>query len=85
VSLHPASFRPNTKMPTFFYLENFVDVSGPKTPTAAAFEGGDRFAALLDGNRIFQTGKSGVGYVLNATQLGGVGANRQTGAPSKSG
>jgi outer membrane protein assembly factor BamB len=29
--------------------------------------------ALLDGNRIFQPGKSGVGYVLNATKLGGVG------------
>jgi outer membrane protein assembly factor BamB len=29
--------------------------------------------ALLDGNRIFQAGKSGVGYVLNATRLGGVG------------
>jgi len=29
--------------------------------------------ALLDGDRIFQTGKSGVGYVLNATNLGGVG------------
>ncbi len=31
--------------------------------------------ALLDNNRIFQTGKSGVGYVLNATQLGGVGGD----------
>jgi outer membrane protein assembly factor BamB len=29
--------------------------------------------ALLDNNRIFQTGKSGVGYVLNSAQLGGVG------------
>ncbi len=28
---------------------------------------------LLDNNRIFQTGKSGVGYVLDATKLGGVG------------
>jgi outer membrane protein assembly factor BamB len=34
---------------------------------------GSVMPALLDGNRIFQTGKSGVGYVLNATQLGGVG------------
>jgi mono/diheme cytochrome c family protein len=33
--MDPASFRPNTKMPTFFYQENFVDVSGPKPPTAA--------------------------------------------------
>ena len=31
--------------------------------------------ALLDNNRIFQAGKSGVGYVLNATQLGGVGGD----------
>jgi outer membrane protein assembly factor BamB len=29
--------------------------------------------ALLDGNRMFQTGKSGVGYVLDSTNLGGVG------------
>ena len=33
--MNPASFRANTKMPSFFYLENFVDVSGPKKPTAA--------------------------------------------------
>src|SRR5437868_2276752 len=33
--MDPASFRPNTKMPTFFYQENFVDVSGPRPPTAA--------------------------------------------------
>jgi len=33
--MDPASFRPNTKMPTFFYLENFVDVSGPEAPTEA--------------------------------------------------
>ena len=33
--MDPAAFRPNTKMPTFFYQENFVDVSGPKPPTAA--------------------------------------------------
>ncbi|HEY3204782.1 MAG TPA: c-type cytochrome [Thermoanaerobaculia bacterium] len=32
---NPAAFRPSTKMPTFFYQENFVDVSGPKPPTAA--------------------------------------------------
>jgi outer membrane protein assembly factor BamB len=31
--------------------------------------------ALLDNNRIFQAGKSGVGYVLNATQLGQVGGD----------
>jgi outer membrane protein assembly factor BamB len=29
--------------------------------------------ALLDNNRIFQVGKTGVGYVLNSTRLGGVG------------
>ena len=29
--------------------------------------------AFLDGNRLFQAGKSGVGYVLDATKLGGVG------------
>ena len=33
--MDPASFRANTKMPTFFYLENFVDVSGPEPPTEA--------------------------------------------------
>jgi mono/diheme cytochrome c family protein len=33
--MDPAAFRANTKMPTFFYQENFVDVSGPKPPTAA--------------------------------------------------
>ncbi|MEP6768386.1 MAG: c-type cytochrome, partial [Acidobacteriota bacterium] len=33
--MNPASFRPNTKMPTFFYQENFVNVSGPHKPTSA--------------------------------------------------
>ncbi len=33
--MNPPSFRANTRMPNFFYLENFVNVSGPKTPTAA--------------------------------------------------
>jgi mono/diheme cytochrome c family protein len=33
--MNPASFRANTRMPSFFYLENFVNVSGPKSPTAA--------------------------------------------------
>jgi cytochrome c2 len=33
--MNPAAFRPSTKMPTFFYLENFVQVSGPKKPTPA--------------------------------------------------
>ncbi|MGE5278595.1 MAG: c-type cytochrome [Acidobacteriota bacterium] len=33
--MNPASFRANTRMPTFFYLENFVNVSGPRKPTAA--------------------------------------------------
>lgn len=33
--MDPAAFRANTKMPTFFYQENFVDVSGPKSPTDA--------------------------------------------------
>ena len=33
--MNPAAFRGNTKMPTFFYQENFVDVSGPKPPTDA--------------------------------------------------
>jgi mono/diheme cytochrome c family protein len=33
--MNPAAFRPNTKMPTVFYLENFVDVSGPEEPTEA--------------------------------------------------
>ncbi len=33
--MDPAAFRPNTKMPTFFYQENFIDVSGHRPPTAA--------------------------------------------------
>jgi mono/diheme cytochrome c family protein len=33
--MDPAAFRANTKMPSFFYLENFVNVSGPKSPNAA--------------------------------------------------
>jgi len=33
--MRPDSFRPSTKMPQFFYQENFVDVSGPKPPTEA--------------------------------------------------
>ncbi|MEO8432717.1 MAG: c-type cytochrome [Acidobacteriota bacterium] len=33
--MDPAAFRPNTKMPTFFYQENFVRVSGPRTPSPA--------------------------------------------------
>lgn len=33
--MKPDAFRASTKMPQFFYLENFVDVSGPKRPTEA--------------------------------------------------
>jgi len=33
--MNPPAFRANTRMPTFFYLENFVNVSGPRAPTAA--------------------------------------------------
>jgi mono/diheme cytochrome c family protein len=33
--MDPSSFRPNTKMPNFFYQENFVNVSGPRPPTVA--------------------------------------------------
>ena len=33
--MNPAAFRASTKMPTFFYQENFVNVSGPRNPTAA--------------------------------------------------
>jgi mono/diheme cytochrome c family protein len=33
--MKPEAFRANTKMPTFFYLENFVNVSGDRPPTAA--------------------------------------------------
>ena len=36
--MDPAAFRANTKMPTFFYLENFVDVSGPRKPDRRAAE-----------------------------------------------
>src|SRR5262249_42624895 len=35
---NPAAFRANTKMPTFFYLENFVNVSGDGKPTPAQQE-----------------------------------------------
>lgn len=33
--MEPRAFRASTKMPQFFYQENFVDVSGPKPPTPA--------------------------------------------------
>ena len=33
--MNPPSFRANTRMPNFFYLENFVNVSGPKTADRA--------------------------------------------------
>ena len=33
--MDPAAFRPSTKMPSFFYQENFVRVSGPRSPTPA--------------------------------------------------
>jgi mono/diheme cytochrome c family protein len=33
--MNPAAFRADTKMPSFFYLENFVNVSGPEKPTPA--------------------------------------------------
>ncbi len=33
--MSPASFRASTRMPTFFYLENFVNVSGPQKPSPA--------------------------------------------------
>lgn len=33
--MKPHAFRASTRMPQFFYLENFVDVSGPKPPTPA--------------------------------------------------
>jgi mono/diheme cytochrome c family protein len=33
--MDPPAFRANTRMPTFFYQENFVDVSGPRPPTVA--------------------------------------------------
>src|SRR5262252_2782994 len=36
--MDPASFRANTKMPTFFYQENFVNVSGGRKPTKAQEE-----------------------------------------------
>jgi len=35
---NPASFRPNTRMPTIFYQENFVNVSGDHKPTPAQEE-----------------------------------------------
>jgi mono/diheme cytochrome c family protein len=33
--MEPPAFRANTKMPSFFYQENFVDVSGPEKPSPA--------------------------------------------------
>ena len=33
--MKPDAFRPSTRMPQFFYLENFVNVSGPKKPSPA--------------------------------------------------
>src|SRR5260370_42377884 len=36
--MNPASFRANTKMPTFCSLENFVNVSGDHKPTKAQAE-----------------------------------------------
>ncbi len=33
--MNPPAFRGNTRMPNFFYLENFVNVSGPNPPTGA--------------------------------------------------
>jgi mono/diheme cytochrome c family protein len=33
--MDPASFRANTKMPSFFYQENYVNVSGERKPTKA--------------------------------------------------
>src|SRR5215472_7931049 len=36
--MDPASFRANTRMPSFFYQENFVNVSGDRNPTHAQEE-----------------------------------------------
>ena len=36
--MDPASFRANTRMPSFFYQENFVNVSGDRKPTKAQEE-----------------------------------------------
>jgi len=33
--MRPDAFRASTRMPQFFYLENFVNVSGPRAPTVA--------------------------------------------------
>ena len=35
--------------------------------------------ALLPGNRVFQVGKSGIGYLLNAEHLGGIGGQLHSG------
>ena len=39
---NPAAFRANTRMPTFFYQENYVNVSGDRPPTKAQQEMNDR-------------------------------------------
>lgn len=36
--MDPSSFRPNTRMPNFFYQENFINVSGDHKPTKAQEE-----------------------------------------------
>jgi mono/diheme cytochrome c family protein len=36
--MNPAAFRANTKMPSFFYQENFINVSGEKKPTKAQLD-----------------------------------------------
>ena len=58
--------------PTLQAIDEFAPTNWAQL-NAGDVDLGTVMPALLDGNRIFQTGKSGVGYVLNATDLGGVG------------
>jgi mono/diheme cytochrome c family protein len=46
--MNPAGFRQSTKMPTFFYLENFVNVSGDAKPTPAQRQLNERGRAEND-------------------------------------
>jgi outer membrane protein assembly factor BamB len=58
--------------PTLQAIDEFAPANWAQL-NAGDVDLGTVMPALLDNNRIFQAGKSGVGYVLNSTHLGGVG------------
>jgi hypothetical protein len=51
---------------------DFFAPSDWATLTKADFDLGSTGPTLLDGNRVFQVGKSGIGFVLNLDHLGGI-------------